>query len=126
MTQQPAGPIRLTLFTAACLLCAPALAANRGEGAWTIMDYADTQCHPAAELLPSTPTPGLFQEYLQSEGLAHTVAEHKCGGNVASVTVSVTAPFRGLSYSVWFPSAGACDRFLSGESQGRANNDTFG
>jgi hypothetical protein len=126
MTQPPAEPIRLTLFVAACLLCTPALAANPTQRVWTIMDYADTQCHPAAELFPKTPTPSSFQEYLRSEGLAHTITERKCGGNAASVTISVTSPFRGLTYSVWFPSAGACDRFLGGESQGRANNDAFG
>ena len=114
------------LFVAACLLCTPALAANPTDRAWTILDYADTQCHPAGELVPKTPTPWLFNEYIRSEGLAATITEHKCGDQVASVTISVPPAFQGLQYSVWFPSAGACDRFLAGESQGRANNDAFG
>jgi hypothetical protein len=67
------------LLIAACLLCTPALAANLAGGAWTILDYADTQCHPAGELVPKTPTPWLFNKYIRSEGLAATITEHKCG-----------------------------------------------
>jgi hypothetical protein len=90
------------------------------------MDYADTQCHPASELMPKTPTPWLFHEYLASERLANTITEDKCGGKVASVTISVTAPFQGVGYSVWVPNS-ECVRplFDIGVSRTR-NNDPFG
>jgi hypothetical protein len=111
------------LLIAACLLCTPALAANLAGGAWTILDYADTQCYPAAELVPKTPTPWLFNKYIRSEGLAATITEHKCGDQVASVTISVPARFQGLQYSVWFPSAVSCDRSLANITQATTNSE---
>jgi hypothetical protein len=111
------------LFVAACLFCTPALAANPTDRAWTILDYADTQCHPAGELVPKTPTPWLFNEYVRSEGLAATITEHKCGDQIASVTISVPAPFQGPQYSVWFPSAESCDRSLANITQATANSE---
>lgn len=62
----------LPIRSRSVLLYTPILAANPTNHTWTIMDYADTQCHPASELMPmpKTPTPWLFHEHLASERLA--------------------------------------------------------